>query len=152
MATRLCETSALSSLIVVQGRKELSLSRAAEAGVTKGRYYALVALELGHEVAKVLDLTFLDLGSVAHQHRGENDHEVLGHVVQVKAVLLGGAVFFEQLVAQARIKLVPDELVLIRISQYNVLSWRQVQASALLTMDASISPGPIFSARLYSST
>lgn len=95
MAARLVEGPGLASLVIVQRREELSLSGAAETVVIEGRRHALVALNLGHEVAKVFDVVFLDHGSILHHHGGEDDGEVLGQVIKIKAVPLGGAVLLE---------------------------------------------------------
>lgn len=120
MTARLLEASGLAGLVVVQSREELSLSGATETMVSEGCHRTLVAMNLGHESAKVFDVVLLDRGSVFHRHGGEDDGEVLGHVIKViRAVVLSCAVLLEQLVAQARIKLVPNALVLIADCQSN---------------------------------
>lgn len=86
MTARLVEGSGLVSLVTVQSREELSLSGAAENVLNEGRRHALVALNLGHEVAKVLDMVLLDCGSILHHHGAEDDREVLGQFIKVKVV------------------------------------------------------------------
>lgn len=118
VTARLLEASGLAGLVVVQGRKELSLSGATKTMITEGIRRTLVAMNLGHEIAKVFDVVLFDRGSELHHHGGKDNREIFGHVIKViRAMLLSGAVLLEQLVAQARIKLLPNELVLIEVCQ-----------------------------------
>lgn len=120
VAARLLEASWFASLVVIQSGEELSLSGAAEAIVDQGHHRVLVALNFWHEVAKVFHVGFLDSGSVFHHDGGKDDLEVLGIAVEVtNGVPLDSAVFLKQLISQSRIKLVPDESVLLQNCQSN---------------------------------
>lgn len=151
VAARLLEASWFTTLVVIQSREELSLSGAAEAIVDQGHHRVLVALNFGHEVAKVFDVGFLDSGSVFHHDSGKDDLEVLAIAVEVtNGVPLGSAVFLKQLVSQSRIKLVQDESVLLQDCQSSSqFEGREMRVSAMLTVD-SLSPWSL-SRRLYSS-
>lgn len=142
VTARLPEASGLASLVVVQGREDLSLSGATETMIIEGIRRTLIAMNLGHEIAKLFDVVLLDRGSVFHRHGGKDNREILGHVIKViRAVLLSGAVLLEQLVAQARIKLLSNKLVLIGIVRTAInLRDTKVKASAILTMESSTSP------------
>ena len=81
MAAGLVEAAGYAGLIVVQSIEKLSLARAAEAGVGKGKREGLVARNLVCKSAKVLDIMIFNLRASAHHHCTQEDESVLGLVL-----------------------------------------------------------------------
>lgn len=99
-------------LVVVQCDKELSLAGAAEAVVHERIDPLLAAGNLGHKLAEMLHVGVSDLGTNAHHQGAEDNDEVLAFLVEQRAaiVVLFGAVLVKELVAEARVKLLTDNI------------------------------------------